>query len=129
MKTKKLIIIFLIFGVVGFTLGKTALSFKSNKDSVSQIQNILESTCECEAIEKSMYAKGVQYSSEEGFTTEKVDFILKNCNYDDLEEEGERIAIALKEHGLEKFSLITLEFISNNKKQETAVFRNGKLQY
>lgn len=135
MRTKKIRILFLIFvglGAAVFTggniVGKTVVkSFKTEKNNVIKIQNILENLCDCERIKKDIYAKGVQYSNEEGFTTEKVDFALTNCKYENLKEEGERIAKSLNEEGLKSFDLITLDFISDEK-QETIIIKNGKIQ-
>ncbi|MEO8773488.1 MAG: hypothetical protein ABI263_06445 [Gelidibacter sp.] len=128
MKKKKLIIVFILFGVVGFMVGKTVIgSFRTDTDNISKIQDILEGHCNCESIEKNMYAKGVQYGKDEGFTTEKVDFILTNCQYGNLNEEGLRIAKLLNVEGLETFNLITLEFVSEEK-QETITIKNGKIQ-
>lgn len=132
MKKRKLILVFILSAglafVVGQALGKTVgKSIKSDRANVAKIQTILEDNCNCDSIEKSMYAKGVQYSNAEGFTTEKVDFVLTNCIFDNLSQEGERISIALKAEELETFNLITLEFVSDNT-QETLTIKNGKVQ-
>ena len=128
MKKKKLIIVFVLFGVVGFMVGKTVLgSVRSDNDNIDKIQNILEDHCNCESIEKNIYAKGVQYSNDQGFTTEKIDFTLTNCNYESINEEGARIVKVLNSKGLETFNLITLDFISEEK-QETVIIKNGKIQ-
>ena len=135
MKTKKISIFFLVFvclGMAAFKSGKIVgitvmKSFKTEKNNVIKIETILEDLCDCERIKKDIYAKGVQYSSEEGFTTEKVDFTLSNCKYGNLKEEGERIAKSLNEEGLKSFDLITLDFISDEK-QETIIIKNGKIQ-
>lgn len=128
MKNKKLIITFILFGIVGFVVGKTVFdSFKTDNESTVKIEKILNEHCNCEMIEKSMYAKGVQYSNQQGFTTEKVDFTLTNCHYENLSDEGARIAKLLNNAHLENFNLITLEFISD-KKQETVTIKNGILQ-
>lgn len=128
MKTKKLIITFILTGVVGFVVGKTVFdSVKTDSENTQKIQNILKENCNCESIEKSMYAKGVQYNNDQGFTTEKVDFTLTNCQYENLREEGERIAKRLNKEGFATFNLITLDFISDEK-QETITIKNGKIQ-
>jgi hypothetical protein len=128
MKTKKLIITFILTGVVGFVVGKTVFdSVKTDSENTQKIQSILNENCNCESIEKSIYAKGVQYSNNQGFTTETVDFILTNCKYDTLNEEGERIAKILNKEGFATFNLITLDFISDEK-QETITIKNGKIQ-
>lgn len=128
MKKKKLLIVFVLFGVVGFMVGRTVLkSVKTDNDSISKIQNILEDHCNCESIEKNMYAKGVQYSSDQGFTTEKIDFTLTNCEYDNLNEEGITLVKLFNAAGLETFNMITLDFISQEK-QETVIIKNGKIQ-
>lgn len=127
MKKKKLIIIFLVFGAIGFVVGNTVgRKMKKERDHVLKIQSILEDQCDCESIEKSMYAKGIQYSRTEGYTTEKVDFTLTNCNYDNINKEGEQIVKQLNAVGLETFNLITLDFISEEK-QETIIIKNGKI--
>ena len=127
MKKKKLLIIFVLFGVVGFMVGKTVKSFKADNDNISKIQSILEDHCNCESIEKNMYAKGVQYSSDRGFTTEKIDFKLTNCEYDNLNEQGASLIKLFNAEGLETFNMITLDFISDEK-QETITIKNGKIQ-
>lgn len=128
MKTKKLIITFILSGVVGFVVGKTVFdSVKTDSENTQKIQNILKENCNCESIEKSMYAKGVQYNNDQGFTTEKVDFTLTNCQYENLREEGERIAKRLNKESFATFNLITLDFISDEK-QETITIKNGKIQ-
>jgi hypothetical protein len=128
MKTKKLIITFILTGFVGFVVGKTVFdSVKTDSENTQKIQNILKENCNCESIEKSMYAKGVQYNNDQGFTTEKVDFTLTNCQYENLREEGERIAKRLNKEGFATFNLITLDFISDEK-QETITIKNGKIQ-
>lgn len=132
MKKKKLILVFFLSAglsfVVGRAVGKTfGKSITSDRADVIKIQTILEDNCNCESIEKSMYAKGVQYSNAEGFTTEKVDFVLTNCTFDNLSQEGARISKLLKEEALETFNLITLEFVSDNT-QETLIIKNGKVQ-
>lgn len=132
MKKRKLIIVFILSAALAFVVGRAVgksygKSIKTDRNSVVEIQSILENHCNCESIEKSMYAKGVQYSTDQGFTTEKVDFVLTNCIYENLNEEGEHIAKLLNAEGLETFSLITLEFISDEK-QQTITIKNGKIQ-
>ena len=128
MKPKKLVIVFLLFGVVGFMVGKTVLdSFKNDGDNIVRIQTILQDTCNCESIEKSMYSKGIQFDKEQGFSTEKAEFVLTNCKYDNLNDEANRIANQLKAEGLETFNLLALDFISE-KKQETITIKHGNVQ-
>ncbi|OBX26182.1 hypothetical protein LX77_01999 [Gelidibacter algens] len=129
MKSKKLIITFILFGIFGFVVGRTVINFKKDHDSTEQIQSILETHCNCEKIKKTMYAKGVQYNNDDGFTTEKVEYQLINCAYSNFNEEVERIDQLLKDQveGFETFDQITLDFVSENHHQKIS-FNNGKIQ-
>lgn len=135
MKTKKISLVFFIGIVLGILIfkggevvGRTAVqTIQSNKDDTVKIQTILENNCNCDTIEKGIHATGIQFSKSDGFSTEKVDFTLTNCEYNNLKEEGNRIAQLLQKEGMSDYNLITLDFISNDK-QETLNIRDGKIQ-
>lgn len=129
MKSKKIILTFLLFLIIGFVVGSTVKNFKNVHDTTESIQSVLEENCSCEKIEKTMYAKEVQYSNNDGFTTEKVEYQLINCKYTDFNLEVERIDLLLEDQveGYEGLDQIILNFVSENNHQKVTI-NNGKIQ-
>jgi len=129
MKSKKILLSFLLFLIIGFVVGSTVKNFKKDHDTTDQIQSVLEEHCNCEKIEKTMYAKGVQYSNNDGFTTEKVEYQLINCEYTNFNQEVERVDQVLGDEveGFEGFDQITLDFVSENHHQKVTI-KEGIIQ-
>ncbi|MBO3096659.1 hypothetical protein [Gelidibacter pelagius] len=129
MKAKKLILIFTVFGVVGFGVGKTVKTFKKNHDLTEQIQTVLEDHCNCEDIARTTYSHGIQYAKDDGFTSSKVKYQLTNCDYANFDAEVVRIDELLKAKvdRFETIDLMTLDFISESG-HRTITIANGKIR-
>ncbi len=104
--------------------------YKTDHTITSQIEESLKANCNCETVSKDMYSKGIQYSMDEGFSIEKVSFILKNCTFKSLEAEAQRIHKMLLSDvdDIKTFNLITLEIISEDR-HNTVTIKNGKLEF
>lgn len=129
MKAKKLILIFIVFGVVGYGVGKTVKTFKKNHDLTDQIQAVLEDHCHCETIAKTTYSHGIQYNKDDGFTSSKVAYELTNCDYSNFDDEVTRIDKLLKAK-VDRFETIdhmTLDFISESGHHKITI-ANGKIE-
>ncbi|RXJ52262.1 hypothetical protein [Gelidibacter gilvus] len=129
MKAKKLILIFIVFGVVGFGVGKTVKTFEKNHDLTDQIQTVLEEHCNCESIARTTYSHGIQYNKDDGFTSSNVAYQLTNCDYANFDAEVARIDGLLKAKVIrfESIDLMTLDFISESGKRKITI-ANGKIK-
>lgn len=130
MKHKKTFVITVFIAVFGIlTFDNYYDAYKADQTIANQIEQALNSNCDCETISKDMYSKGIQYSKKEGFSVEKVSFSLTNCRFTSLKDEANRIHGILSNEvvGFDTFSLITLDVISEDR-HDTVSIRNGKLE-
>lgn len=126
-----LLIVLVVLASVGvyktaYSIGKTV--GKSLKID-TQITAVLEEECDCKEVNQLIYAKGLQYSKNEGFSTEKIEYQLIDCEYSNLEEYSNKINKSLNEkiEGFEDFDMVSLEFVNGNS-TENVVIKNGKLK-
>lgn len=130
MKKTKTILVVILCGIAGFFVGRAIYnSFLTDKDVTTSILEVLEENCNCKEISKSMYAKGIQFNKNNGFTTEKVEFSLKDCNYQNFEVESNRISKLLtdKVKDFTNFNLVVLEFESDTS-NDILTIKNGIVQ-
>jgi hypothetical protein len=129
--TIALLVVLVIFASVG--VYKTAYSIgKSVGKSLNidnQITEVLKEECDCKEVNQLIYAKGLQYSTGEGFTTEKIEYQLIDCNFTNLEEYSRNINKSLNEkiEGFSEFDKMSLEFVNGNSSREI-VIKKGKIQ-
>lgn len=130
-KTIALLIVLVLFTSIGiyktgYSLGKSiGKSFKID----DQITAVLKEECDCKEVNQLIYAKGLQYSKNDGLTTEKIEYQLIDCSYTNLEEHSEKLNIALNERikDFHDFDMVSLEFVNGNSKQ-TVVIKNGEIK-
>ena len=130
-KTIVLLTVLVLFASVGiyktgYSLGKSiGKSFKID----DQITAVLKEECDCKEVNQLIYAKGLQYSKSEGLTTEKIEYQLIDCSYQNLKEHSKRINDVLNEkiEGFNDFDMVSLEFINGNSRQ-TVVIQNGEIK-
>lgn len=103
--------------------------FKGQIDIAQSVETAIEKSCDCEAVNQFMYARGIQYSTKDGLTTEKAEFELVNCQYDNLDEEVRRLNKALQNEVARyaDLDLLTLEFVGTNQ-HHTVTIKNGIIQ-
>lgn len=130
-KSIALLIILVIFASVGvyktgYSIGK---SIGKNLKIDNQITQVLKDECDCKEVNQIIYAKGLQYSKDEGLTTEKVEYQLIDCSYTTIEDQGKKINEALLKEveDFKEFDLITLEFLNGTNK-EKVIIKNGIIQ-
>lgn len=121
------IAIFIAVFAVGMAKG-----FINQKDkNVSKnILQVLKNNCSCKDIKLTMFSEGLQFSKTDGFSKEKADYQLTDCDFLNFKEEAKRICQLLKNEveDLKDFDLITLDFLSNAE-YKTITIENGKLNY
>lgn len=126
-----LVIVLVIFASIGvyktaYSIGKSVgKSFKID----DQITAILKEECDCKEVNQLIYAKGLQYSKNDGLTTEKIEYQLIDCSYTNLEEHSKKINAVLnkKIEGFHDFDMVSLEFINGSSKQ-TVIIQNGEIK-
>lgn len=128
-KIKQIVIGILVAGFVIIAVKGFYNTYKTDYNTTDVVLKTLEDNCDCEDISKSMYTKGIQFSKDDGFTTEKADFKLVNCKYSNFNNEVSRIESLLQNEveNISNFNQITLDFVSNDK-HETVIIKNGKIQ-
>lgn len=127
-KLKFFVVIFI--AILGINLWDNYYdAYKTEQEITIRIEDSLNANCDCETISKDMYSKGIQYSKGDGFSVEKVSFVLKNCSFNSFEEEKRRIHKMLLEDvdDLKSFNLVSLDIISANR-HDTVTIRNGELE-
>ena len=94
-----------------------------------EISQVLKEECDCEEVNQTMYLKGIQYNKDSGFTTEKADYELINCNYTSTTEGIKIIQKKLNENikNFKDFDYLSLEFI-NEGERASYVIKNGIIQ-
>ncbi|TVZ52539.1 hypothetical protein [Dokdonia sp. Hel_I_53] len=123
-----LLIVGLITGIflVGIVSGaKDALS-GSKADA---IKKTLTANCQCDEINQFIYAQGIQYSKTDGLSTEKAEYELVNCKYENITKEVARIneLLANQVAGYEDLDLLKLEFVGTENHQ-TFIIKNAQIQ-
>ena len=89
----------------------------------------LKDECDCKEVNQIIYAKGLQYSKNNGLTTEKIEYQLIDCSYLSITDQATKINNALLKEieDFKEFDLITLEFL-NGTNSEKVVIKNGTIQ-
>jgi len=98
-------------------------------DKGDAIHQALSKHCDCEDVNQFIYAYGAQFSKSDGFSTEKAEYQLTNCTYDNLDQEAARINAILIEEVVDykDLDLLKLEFVGPEK-HETVTIKNGVIQ-
>ena len=104
---------------------KTAL----RGDKSIAVKEVLSKHCDCDEINQFLYSKGIQFNTEDGITTEKAEYELVNCSYQDLQSEIVRLNnILLAEvDGYADLDILKLEFIGQEQ-HHTITIKNGIIQ-
>lgn len=122
----KVVLAFIIGISFGFGVGKF---LKSDTRLTSSIQKTLKQNCKCESVTMEERAVGVQFNKDDGFSNSKLNFTLKNCDYNSsAETEAQRLNTILKKE-VENYE--SIDFISfyfkNEDKTEIIKINNGKI--
>lgn len=104
-------------------------SYKEDQLAINKMESLIKENCDCEDVSIDIYSKGIQFDKKGNFSTEKVEYALKNCRYISINTEAEKINSILKSQikDYEEFDSIELNFISNTK-HETVTINNGKIK-
>lgn len=115
--------------IIGFLIKGGINGFVDHMDKAHNVETAIKENCDCEEVNQFMYARGIQYSSEDGITTEKAEFELVNCQYNNLDEEAQRLNALLQEvvYGYADLDLLTLEFVGAEQ-HHTITIKNGIIQ-
>ncbi len=135
MGTVKKAIKYVVLLIVGLFIGVSIAGMVSGAkealrgDKAEAIKNVLSENCECEAVNQFMYSKGIQFSKEDGLSTEKVEYELVNCKYDNILNEVDRInkLLGSEVKGYADVDLLKLEFVGAEK-HENFIIKNGVIQ-
>lgn len=95
----------------------------------SKLEIAIEENCQCEEVRFNLSAHGLQFSKEDGITSQKASYVLKDCNYEGtVVEEATRINNCLKNTvaGYETLDLIELIFQSAET-TETVKIKDGNI--
>ena len=131
-KKKKTHLVFkLILGAIigasfGFGVGKMV---KSNHIITKNIEQTLNQHCDCESITSNFGAIGIQFSKEDGFSNERLNFTLKNCKSNSsIEEEAVKLSQVLERNvkDFDQIDLLTLHFVSEEN-SEIIKIRKGEI--
>ena len=98
------------------------------QDKSAYIIKALESNCDCETIEQSVYLSGIQFGKD-GISKERGEYQLINCNFSSLDQESERI-LKILEKSIKNFNELDhleLEFVNNDVSQ-IVIIKNGIIQ-
>ena len=106
-----IISLLLLGGLFGYTV---ASSIKSSNKS-DKILHTLKENCDCKEVNQIIYAKGIQFG-ENGFSTEKGEYQLVDCNFESVEAEAKKIQSLLEAEikDFKEIDLLELEFINQN---------------
>ncbi len=98
-------------------------------DKSFALKQALNEHCNCESVDQIVYLKGAQYSTQDGLSTERAEYQLNACDYEDLQKEVMRLNEVLKKevHGYDDLDLLKLEFVGAEQ-HETVIIKNGKVQ-
>jgi len=128
---QKLILALAVFFslTIVFSLDSYLDSYNEDQLAIRKIENLLKENCDCEDVSIDMYSKGIQFDTKGNFSTEKVEYVLKNCKYKSLKVEAAKINSILKNEikDFEEFDSIELNFISEEK-HEMVTINNGQIK-
>ena len=131
MTTVKKVIKYTLLIIVGLFTGIFIAGFVTGikEDKSEAIKTVLLENCDCESVNRFMYAKGIQFGKTDGLSTEKAEYELVNCSYDNVNKEVVRINKMLVHQvkGYEDIDLLKLEFVGAEK-HETFTIINGVIQ-
>jgi hypothetical protein len=115
--------------LIGFLIKGGINGIVDHMDKAHNVEIAIKENCDCEEVNQFMYARGIQYSAEDGITTEKAEFELVNCQYNNLGEEFNRLYNVLKDavYGYADLDLLTLEFVGAEQ-HHTITIKNGIIQ-
>ena len=104
-------------------------NYKKDQIAINQIEAIIEENCNCKEVTLDMYSQGIQFDKSGNFSTESVEYVLKNCQYESVELEAKKINYLLNKEVKDyaKFDHVELTFISDQK-HETVIINNGKIK-
>lgn len=107
----------------------TGIKDHIKEDKSEAIKTVLTENCDCESVNQFIYAKGIQFSKADGLSTEKAEYELVNCSYDNINEEVNRInkMLVTQVKGYEDVDLLKLEFVGAEK-HETFTIKNAIVQ-
>jgi hypothetical protein len=115
--------------LIGFLIKGGINGFVDHMDKAHNVEIAIKENCDCEKVNQFMYARGIQFNAKDGITTEKAEFELVNCQYDNLEEEVSRLNAHLQDavYGYADLDLLTLEFVGAEQ-HHTITIKNGIIQ-
>ncbi|QIE59999.1 hypothetical protein G5B37_10615 [Rasiella rasia] len=102
----------------------------SHTNTSEAIVKTLKEECDCKAIEVSHAAYGLQFSKDDGITTQKAAYILKDCNAAmTISETMNRVHTSLltKVEGYEKMDVVQFVF-EQDETSSTVEVNNGIIQ-
>lgn len=135
MTTVKKVIKYTLLIIVGLFAGifiaglVTGIKDHIKEDKSEAIKTVLLENCDCDSVNQFIYAKGIQFSKTDGLSTEKAEYELVNCSYDNVNKEVVRINKMLVNQvkGYEDVDLLKLEFVGAEK-HETFTIKNAIIQ-
>ena len=127
MNKSNLYIKLLVFLSLGLFFGYTIASSFHKNNKANQILEVLLNDCNCKEVNQIIYAQGIQFGKD-GFSTEKGEYQLIDCEFLSLDKELERIQNLLhqKVTDFNELDLLELEFV-NDGNIEVRKFKNGIL--
>lgn len=130
---RKILIGFLIAGAiiiaVPFCMG-LYVGITSHTGTTGDISKTLKENCNCKKIAVDHSAFGLQFNKEDGLTSEKAAYTLKDCKLDKtIAVEANRLNEILVSNiaDYKELDVVHLNFI-NGDKEERIVIKKGKLQ-
>lgn len=135
MTTVKKVIKYVVLLIVGLFAGVFIAGVISGAkgalggDKSEAIEIVLTENCKCESVNQFIYSRGIQFSKEDGISTEKAEFELVNCTYENINTEVARLNKILADNveGYKELDLLNLEFVGAEK-HETFTIKNGIVQ-
>lgn len=98
-------------------------------DKSIAVKEALSKHCDCDEINQFLYAKGIQFNTEDGVSTEKAEYELVNCSYQNLQSEIVRInnILTAEVEGYTDLDILKLEFVGQEQ-HHTITIKNGIIQ-
>ncbi|WGD35681.1 hypothetical protein [Olleya sp. YS] len=124
LKHKKTFFISIFISILTVSIIKGFYDNQKKGSKVAEdILTVLNENCDCKEVTQSLYSLGLQYSWNDGFSTEKAEYQLTDCTYLDFNNEVKRIDKLLqsKVKGIKDFNLITLDFIDKGQRKSVSI--------
>ena len=129
-KGKQFVLKILIGAVIGLSFGfGVGKMIKTNDRLVTSIKKNLQQNCNCESVEASWSAVGIQFNKEDGFSNKRLSFTLENCktNFLTKEESIQLNKVLVKEvENYNNIDVLNLEFVSENNSENLKI-RKGEI--